>query len=169
MANNEAKHWPIGITAAILAVVVACGLTIYIVVKHAPVEESNVYMQGYHDTDANYNEIIAAKNSFDKLYTISFNTPQIKEENTILDYSVKALDGQTVENAELKIVLTLPYTSKEDITLENSTFNGQSYTLESVNLPHPGRWNIMAKVTVGDEYRYYNLHADTRAANTYEY
>ena len=166
---KDAKHWPIGITAAILAVVVACGLTIYIVVKHAPVEESNVYMQGYHDTDVNYNEIIKAKNSFDKLYTISFNTAQISEKATVLDYSVKTLDGTVVDNAEIKVVLTLPYTSKEDITLDQASFNGQSYTLESVDLPHPGRWNIMAKVSVDDEYRFYNLHADTRQANTFEY
>ncbi len=169
MANNEAKHWPIGITAAILAVVVACGLTIYIVVKHAPVEESNVYMQGYHDTDANYNEIIAAKNSFDKLYTISFNTPQIKEENTVLDYSVKSLDGKIIDNAKIKVILTLPYTSKEDISLDKASFNGQSYTLDAVNLSHPGRWDVMAKISVGDEYRFYNLHADTRQARTFEY
>ncbi len=166
---QNAKHWPIGITAAILAVVVACGLTIYVVVKHAPIEESNIFMQGYHATDANYNDIIAAKNSFDKLYTISFNTDQIKQEGTVLDYSVKTVEGEIVKNAELNVVLTLPYTSKEDIVLDKSNFNGQSYTLESVNLPHPGRWNIMAKVTVGDNYRFYNLHADTRQANTFEY
>ncbi len=166
---QNAKHWPIGITAAILAVVVACGLTIYVVVKHAPVEESNIFMQGYHDTDANYNDIIAAKNSFDKLYTISFNTAQIKQEGTVLDYSVKTLKGDIVKNAELNVVLTLPYTSKEDIVLDKSNFNGQSYTLASVKLPHPGRWNIMAKVTVGNNYRFYNLHADTRQPNTFEY
>lgn len=166
---ENGKQWPIGITAAILAVVVACGLTIYIVVKHAPVEESNVYMQGYHDTDGNYNDIIAAKNSFDKLYTIAFNTPQITEQATVLDYSIKTRDGNVVDNAKIKIVLTLPYTSKEDITLESSNFNGQSYTFEAVNLPHPGRWNIMARVDIGDEYRYLNLHADTRQPNTFEY
>ena len=166
---KNGKQWPIGITAAILAVVVACGVTIFIVAKHAPVEESNLYMQGYHDTDANYNDIIKAKNSFDKLYTISFGTAQISEQSTILDYSVKTLEGEIVDNAKFKVVLTLPYTSKEDILVENAKFNGSSYTFGAVDLPHPGRWNIMAKVSVGNEYRFYNLHADTRQPNTFEY
>lgn len=166
---KDGKHWPYAITAAILFIVVACGLTIYIVVKHAPVEESNIFMQGYHDTDANYNEIIAAKNSFDRLYAISFNTVQISEKATVLDYSVKTIEGKIVENAQIKAVLTLPYTSSEDITLEEASFNGESYSFKPVDLPHPGRWNIMARVTVGKEYRYYNLHADTRSPRTFEY
>jgi len=165
---KEGKQWPVGISASIIVVVMACVVTVYIAIK-LPVEESNVYMQGYHDTDANYNDIIKAKNSFNKKYIINFETAQISQEDTKIQYSVKTLDGKVVENAKIKVVLTLPYTSKRDITLENASFDGKSYSFDSITLPNPGRWNIMTRVEVGDEYKFYNLHADTRNPNTFEY
>jgi hypothetical protein len=165
---KDGKQWPIGVSASILFVVFACALTIYIAVKN-PVEESNVYMQGYHDTDANYNDIINARNSFKKLYDVSFTTKQISQEDTVLKYSILNKDGNFVKDAKIEIILTLPYTSKRDISLKNSSFDGENYVFKSVKLPNPGRWNIMAKITVKDEYRFYNLHADTRNPNTFEY
>lgn len=165
---KDGKHWPIGISASILFIVGACALTIYIAVKN-PVEESNVYMQGYHETDANYNDIMNAKNAFDKLYKIDFISSGISEENTVLEYSLKTLSGEVIKDAKIDVVLTLPYTNKEDIKLENPRFNEQTYMFEQVKLPHPGRWNIMAKITIADNYRYYNLKADTRNPNSYEY
>jgi len=165
---KDGKQWPIGVSASILLVVFACVVTVYIAVK-TPVEESNVYMQGYHDTDANYNDIIRARNSFDKLYVINFETPQINQEDTKIAFSVKTLDGEVIKDAKLKVVLTLPYTSKSDITLENASFDGKLYSFDSITLPNPGRWNIMTKVSVGDEYKFYNLHADTRQSSTFEY
>jgi nitrogen fixation protein FixH len=84
-------------------------------------------------------------------------------------FSVKDLDGKVVENAKLKVVFTLPYTSKSDITLEDAKFDGQTYYFDSITLPNPGRWNIMTRVEVGNEYKFYNLHADTRNPNTFEY
>ena len=43
------------------------------------------------------------------------------------------------------------------------------YTFEAIDLPKPGRWDIMAKVTIGEYQRYYNLKADTRNPNTTEF
>ena len=166
---KDGKHWPYIILTAIILFVIAIVVAVFIVVKNAPVEMSNMYMQGYHDTDENYNQLVAAKNSFDKLYTISFDTKQITEKATITQYTIKNLEGTAVDNAKIEVVFTLPYTASEDIRLDTSTFDGSSYTFEAIDLPHPGRWNIMAKVTVGNEFRFFNLHADTRQANTFEY
>lgn len=165
---KNGKQWPISISAAILFIVASSAATVYVAVNN-PVEMSNVFMQGYHDTDANYNDIVRAKNAFDKLYKIDFLTKGISEENTVLEYSVKTLSGDIVKDAKIDIVLTLPYTSKEDIKLESPVFKEDRYVFKELKLPHPGRWNIMAKITVGENYRFYNLKADTRNSNVYEY
>jgi hypothetical protein len=43
------------------------------------------------------------------------------------------------------------------------------YEFAPVKLPAEGRWDVMAKVTVGDDYRFYNMKADTRYTDAFEY
>ncbi len=53
--------------------------------------------------------------------------------------------------------------------LNNPTFKDGIYIFDSVKLPVEGRWDIMAKVNVDDLQRFYNVKADTRAAEAFEY
>jgi len=43
------------------------------------------------------------------------------------------------------------------------------YTFNAVKLPKSGRWNLIAHIVIGEHERYYNLKADTRNPNTFEY
>jgi nitrogen fixation protein FixH len=134
-----------------------------------PVEMSDYGMQSYHTFDDNANDIINAKIAFDRNYTIAFLTPQILEKKSVLIYEVKDKSGKVVNDANIEVLLTRPDTIKLDLNLTNPTISEGKYTFNAIDLPKPGRWDIMAKVTIGEKQRYYSLKADTRYPNTTEF
>lgn len=66
-------------------------------------------------------------------------------------------------------MLTRPDTTKLDIALDKPTIENGIYTFKAIALPKAGRWDIMAKITIGKNQRYYNLKTDTRYPNTIEF
>ena len=161
MFKNPGTKWPIIIGLSIVGVIGACVWTIKVALNN-PVELSNYGMQGYHDYDANANEIINAKIAFDQNYTIAFLTPQISEKGSILEYKVSDKSGNAVNDAKVEIILTRPDIKEFDMNLSNPSVAEGKYTFAPIDLPKAGRWDIMAKVSVGTLQRYYNLKADTR-------
>lgn len=168
MFKNPGTKWPIIIAISIVGIIGACVWTIKVALKN-PVELSDYGMQGYHEYDANANEIIEAKIAFDQKYSIAFLTPQISEKGTVIEYNLTDKTGEAVNNGTIEVILTRPDMNKFDVNLSNPTVTGGKYTFSPVDLPKAGRWDIMAKVTVGEDQRYYNLKADTRNPNTFEF
>ena len=166
--KNAGKKWPwiIGISTII---VIGFSIATIKVAINNPVEMSEYGMQGYHEYDNHVNEIINAKIEFDKKYTIAFLTPQIREKGSVISYAINDKAGNAVEDANVSVVLTRPDTCKLDIALDNPIIEKGVYTFKAIDLPKVGRWDIMAKITVGENQRYYNLKADTRYANTTEF
>ena len=74
-----------------------------------------------------------------------------------------------IENAKIKVIVTRPNEHKYDMELNNPKYENGVYRFESIKLPLEGRWDIMAKVTIGDKQRFFNVKADTRAKDAYEY
>ena len=134
-----------------------------------PVEMSEYGMQSYHTYDDNVNDIINAKIAFDQNYTISFLTPQLHEKNNVLVYQVRDKSGNAINDAKVDVVLTRPDSTHFDVNLSAPSVSEGRYTFHAVDLPKVGRWDIMAKVSIGDKQRYYNLKADTRYPNTFEF
>ncbi len=166
--KNSGKKWPIIIAVSIVLVIGLCVLTIKIALDN-PVEPSNYGMQGYHEYDENINEIINAKIAFDKKYFLSLITPQITEKSSVIEYTLTDKAGKAVNNASIEVVLTRPDEIKHDINLSNPTIEEGKYTFSPIDLPKAGRWDIMAKVSVGNDQRYYNIKADTRNPNSFEF
>ena len=160
--------WPYAIGASIVLVFGACIATIVITSK-LPVEKSDTYMMGYHEADAKANELLQAKIDFDKEYKIEYVTDGLSLKNTIIKYKVTNLDLEEIKNAKIEVVVTRPNNHKHDQTLTSSTLIDGVYTFASIELPVEGRWDIMAKISVGDKQRYFNVKADTRAKEAYEY
>ncbi|MGZ8548096.1 MAG: FixH family protein, partial [Sulfuricurvum sp.] len=77
--------------------------------------------------------------------------------------------NKEINNAKVEVVLTRPDTTDFDLNLSNPTVSEGKYTFTAVDLPKVGRWDILAKVSIGDKQRYYNLKADTRNPNTFEF
>jgi nitrogen fixation protein FixH len=168
MNKNPGKKWPIIILGSIFGIVLASVATIVVAMDN-PVEMSDLGMQGYHEYDANANEIIASKIKFDKSYTITYSGQQLDASNAVLRYKVTEKSGKPVNDAKINVVLTRPNSHADDIALDSPTVAEGVYTFDSVVLPKEGRWDIMANVVVGDKQRYYNLKADTRYPNVFEY
>lgn len=168
MFKNPGTKWPIIIAVATVIVIVFGVLTIKAAINN-PVEMSDYGMQNYHEYDNNANDIINAKIEFDKKYTIAFLTQQITEKGTVLVYQLSDKSGKAVNNAKFSVVLTRPNTTKLDLNLTAPTVDEGKYTFSAVDLPKIGRWDILAKISVGTDQRYYNLKADTRNPNTIEF
>ena len=166
--KNSGKKWPWIISIATIVVIGFSVATIKVAIKN-PVEMSAYGMQSYHTYDDNANDIINAKIVFDQNYTVAFVTPQILEQKSILIYEVKDKLGNAVDNAKIEVVMTRPDTTKLDLNLTNPSVTEGKYTFSPIDLSRAGRWDVMAKITVGDKQRYYNVKADTRYPNTTEF
>ena len=146
----------------------ACVATVVIAMK-LPVEKSDTYMMGYHEADAIANDIIKARIAFNKSYKVEYITDGLSLENSVIKYRVSDINSNPVDNATLKVVVTRPNNHKHDQELINPTVENGVYSFSSITLPQEGRWDVMAKINVGDLQRFYNVKADTRAKDAYEY
>jgi len=166
--EDRALRWPILIGISIILIFFASIATVVVALQN-PVQDSDLFMRNYHDTDANINEIIHQKIAFDGKYNIEYVTEQFKADGAALVYKITDKEGNAVDDAELEVVITRPNVHDYDIRLEAPSIKSGVYEFASVALPKEGRWDIMAKVTIGDHMRYYNLKADTRYLETFEY
>ena len=168
MNISSGKIWPYSIGVSIILVFGACIATIVVATK-LPVEKSHTYMMGYHQVNASANEIIEARIAFDKKYKIEYITDGISVESSEIKYRVTDLDSNPVSNAEVKIIITRPNNHKDNQEFINPIVENGIYKFSSIKLPKEGRWDIMAKVNIGELQRFYNIKADTRTKEAKEY
>jgi len=168
LSKSSGRIWPYAIGTSIVFIFGACVATIVVATK-LPVEKSDTYMMSYHEADAKANELIKARIAFDKKYKIEYVTDGLTQESSVIKYRVTDINSNPVDNAKVSVVVTRPNNHKHDQKLENPTVQNGIYTFNSIKLPEPGRWDIMAKVDVDDVNRYYNVKADTRAKEAFEY
>lgn len=161
MDKDAGRKWPIIIGLSIVGIIGLSIATIKVAIDN-PVELSDYGMQNYHLYDANANAIIQKKIDFDRQYDIAFTAPQIHEKGTVLSYRLTDKSGEAVNNAQFEVVFTRPDTVKSNVDALVATVEEGVYTFHSVDLPKPGRWDILAKVTVGEDERFFNVKADTR-------
>jgi nitrogen fixation protein FixH len=165
---NSAKIWPYGIGVAILTFFGAIVFSITLILKEAPVQVS-VDMMDYHHADANANELIQAKIDFNEKYKIEYMTEGLSELNSTLKYRISDLENNPVSDATIIVIITRPDNNNHTQKLINPSVDNGIYIFDSVTLSQAGRWNVMAKVDVGELTRYYNVKADTRSKSVYEY
>ena len=168
MNLSNGRIWPYAISISIILVFGACVATI-IVANKLPVEKSDTYMMGYHQADANANELIKARIAFNKQYKIEYLTDGLSLDSSIIKYRVTDLNSNPISNAKIKVIVTRPNNHKHDQELTNPKFENGVYIFSTITLPVEGRWDIMAKVNVGELQRFYNVKADTRAKEAFEY
>ena len=166
---SDGKIWPYAIVISILIIVAASIATIVVAVKH-PVEMSDMDMQDYHHYDANANDIIAAKIMFNRKYDLSYASHSFEQDNAVVSYKLVDKSGNAVNNAKMNIMVTRPGNHNTDLPFEapNSVEDG-IYTFNIGKLPLAGRWNILTRISVGEDVRYFNLKVDTRNTSAFEY
>ncbi len=166
--ESQGRIWPYAIVISILLIVGASVATVVVALNH-PVEMSDTNMQDYHHYDRNANYFIEAKIAFNRKYNIRYVSENLDLNDAVLRYKVTDTSGAPVNNAKFKIVLTRPDNRDSDISMDKPTVEDGLYTFEAGKLPLEGRWNIMAHVAIDANERYYNLKADTRQPNTFEF
>lgn len=166
--QNKALYWPYAITISILLIVAASVATIMVALEN-PVQMSDHNMQEYHDYDNNVNSFINAQIQFDRNYDIEYISESLEQEHAVVIYRVTDKEQNAVDDAKIKLIITHPGHNDLDIIIEDPKVEDGVYTFKEVKIANPGRWNLMAHVVVGENERYYNLKADTRNPNTFEY
>jgi len=147
--KNKALHWPIGIFLAIMAVV-ALGVWTIGVANKNPVVMDDFYFEKYQDVDHDYNKIRKSQIAFDKHYNIKYNLKEFHQGENSLVVTVTDKSNAPVTTAEIMVKITRPYTKKQDKSLKVISKDNGNYKLSSFNIDSIGRWQILAKVTVGD-------------------
>lgn len=168
MNLSSGRIWPYAIGASIIFIFGACVATI-VVANTLPVEKSDTYMMDYHEADAKANDILKAAIAFNNKYKIEYITDGLDPQGSSIKYRVSDLDDNPVNDAQIKVVVTRPNNHKHDQELSNPEIANGIYTFSAIELPQEGRWDIMAKITVDELHRFYNVKADTRAKEIIEY
>jgi len=168
MNLSSGKQWPISVSVGIILIVIACIVTVYIALLQ-PVEEDTDLMLDYHSLDAGVNKLIVAAISFDKKYKVSYIGECVSQEGSRIAYRVEDLEGNAVNNAKVDVVLSRPSTNTQNIILDKPRIENGNYYFDNTVVSDKGRWNILAKVAVGDLYRHMNLKSDTTSENVFEY
>ena len=168
MNKNSGIIWPYAIGISI-ALVFGAGIATIMVASKLPVEVSDANMMSYQEADANANELIEAKIAFDSKYKIEYINDNFSFNDTIIKYKITDNDSNVVNNAKFMLIITRPNTHKYDQEILNPSVKDGVYTFSSIKLQKEGRWNIMAKVNVGDLQRFYNVKVDTRDKKVTEY
>ena len=170
MSNKKSngRAWPYILGGAITLVFGFCVATI-VVTSKADIQESNTYMTYYQDADAKANDYITARIAFDKKYTIKYTTKSIEGKDPKITYRVTDKDGNIVKNAKLILSISRPETHIFDQTIKSASFENGNYVFRGAKFDKVGLWNLIAKVSVGDDYRFYNIKADTRIKESFEF
>jgi len=168
MKKNRGLIWPISIAIAIMLVFGFCVGTV-VVTTSANIQESDIYMTNYQDADANVNNLIEAEIAFNKKYNISFESKGIKSDGSRLNYKVSGKNAEVIKNAELILAISRPETNEFNKEIKNPTFKNGIYSFNEVKFPKAGIWNLVLKVQVGNDYRFYNVKIDTRTKEAFEF
>jgi nitrogen fixation protein FixH len=166
--KSSGKIWPYIIGISITLVFGFCVATV-VVTSKADIQSSDVYMTNYQDADAKANELIKAQIAFDKKYNLAYTTKTIAGENPVVAYTLQDKEGNPINSAEIIVQISRPETSKFDQKLQNPEVRDGVYRFRDASFPKEGVWNIIAKVKVGEDYKFYNIKADTRNDNAYEF
>lgn len=155
--------WPYGILLSILAIIIACIVTIVYASKY-PVYQDDFYFDSYQNVENNYNEIQKKQELFNqnfslelkdqgyKILTINEKTKKqaygidLKNRVLILDFLHKKSNVLNISDFNISIKLTRPHTSDQDkfLNILEQKNNKEIY----IELPQldKGRWQLKVKM-----------------------
>lgn len=161
MNNSSGRAWPYAIGASIILVAGFCVATV-ITTSKANIQESDAYMTHYQHANMIVNDMIKAKINFDKKYKIEYVTKQITKSDSQLLYKLTDVNGLPINNAKILLSISRPETKEFNKKIDKFSVNDGIYSFDKVDFPKDGIWNIIAKVSIGDDFKFYNIKADTR-------
>lgn len=178
MSKQKGRVWPLSIIGIFIFLSIMLFGILYISLRYVPVNKENVYQMGYQEVDKSYNEIRAAQEQFESLYTVAFQMPKLSEEpietmrvngqkvyfdhclavdqtDNKLAIRISDKSGKVVEGAEISLLLTRFETSEFDKTVAIASTQAGVYQSEPFEINRPGRWKVVAKISVGSNTGYF--------------
>ncbi len=168
MNMSSGRIWPYILGGSITLVFGFCVATV-VVTSKADIQPSDSYMTHYQDADANANKLIKAALVFDRKYTIVYIPKKLALKDATVSFEVKDKTGKNIENAKIILAISRPETGKFNKIFKDPKESNGIYTFSGLQFPKAGVWNLVTKVSVGKDYKFYNIKADTRNANSYEF
>ena len=168
MKNNIGKIWAYSIGFSIILVFGFCMVTVVITNK-AGIQATNEYMTNYQKAEINANDYIKNRIKFNKKYKIKYVYSDMKKDGSKVKFEVLDLDGNSVKNAKINILVSRPDTHIYNQKSSNATYENGLYVFSGVKFPKVGIWDIIAKVMVRKDSRFYNIKVDTRHSGFVEY
>lgn len=148
---KNGNFWPYVITIFLIAMLSASYSTIKIAVDN-PVQSSNIFLNNYHVTDKNINQILTSQIAFKSRYDLDYSNSSFDEKGFHLVLKVLE-DGQKVQSS-IEGIITRPETTEFDTKFEGGDVKFQ--------YPKPGRWIVHIKATVGKISGYFSIEIDSR-------
>jgi len=154
---------------------------------NTPVYEDKSFMTSYQDVDENYNQMVISNAKFNNKYhtVVTINGRKVGMELSDLLYGQRSLkkkshnqnilnvgdnsltisvvdkSNKPLSNAKIEFQITRPIQDMYDINLDSFKFVNGIYS-SNAKIEKAGNWNIIAKVTIGDDIGYLYIKTMTK-------
>jgi hypothetical protein len=156
---------------------------------NTPVYEDRSFMEKYQSVDDDYNGMFIKNVKFNAKYTtkvhindrvvgmdfsdIQYGQRSLKKysknqamlhvgENSLSLEIIDKKSNTPVSDANISFQITRPIKNDHDINLNNFEYTNGHYTTEAITLELKGYWNIIGKVTIGDNVGYLYIKTGTQ-------
>jgi nitrogen fixation protein FixH len=158
---ESGKLWPYAVGIAITCVF-CFGVITVIVTGKADTQISDDYMTNYQDADVNANDLINARIAFDKKYKLKYLTNHITENGCDIKYKLTNLNNEAVPGAEMILAISRPETEIYNKKIKGAVFENGEYIFKDIKFPKTGVWNLLLRVDIKGNNRFFPIKADTR-------
>jgi hypothetical protein len=148
---------------------------------NTPVYEDRSFMEKYQDVDDNFNQMVLSNAKFNARYEtkVFINKRTVGMEFSDIQFGQRSLEKHSknqemmmlgensislsivdrekntpVTDANVSFQVTRPIKNDNDINLDNFIYHDGKYTTQPIELDLKGYWNIIGKVTIGDDVGY---------------
>lgn len=159
--KKQKTFWPYGILLSIFAIIIACIATIIFSLDY-PVYSDNFYFEKYRKVDENFDKIEKSQKNFDAKFSVAILNQKAQMNANSVEISIKPKIDFDIKKLKAEILLTRPETSEFDKNLK-STLNDEILKTEIFDLPKPGRWQILLKISDEIDIGFYKFEISTNA------
>jgi hypothetical protein len=154
---------------------------------NTPVYEDRSFMTSYQDVDENYNQMLISNAKFNSKYNteVNINGRKVGMELSDLRYGQRSLEKKStnqnmlvvgenkislsivdknkkpITDAKVEFQITRPIEDMYDINLDSFTVENDIY-ITNANIERAGNWNIIGKITIGDDIGYLYIKTNTQ-------
>jgi len=144
LSHKETNYWPISIGVIIAVVVVLIIFTVNFAITNS-VHEENAFLKKYQDVDANFDKYNTQKNLFLSNYNPRLVNEKLVVGKNSLELILEPNEGYRSDDLNISFYLTRPISNKEDLDINLSSKNGNTFLSDEFVIDKEGRWRVYIK------------------------